>query len=77
LKTRNPRALGLLLLAVGVLVLATNDVLPSFVGLALTLALGAVLWLGLGERVASGLRLVAFITLGVVATATSGASAGA
>jgi len=77
LKTRNPRALGLLLLAVGMLVLATNGVLPSFVWLALTLALGAVLWLGLGKRVASGLRLVAFIALGVVATATSGAFAGA
>lgn len=75
MKARNPRALGLLLLAVGVLVLATNGVLPSFVWLALTLALGAVLWLGI--RVASGLRLVAFIVLGVVATATSGVFAGA
>ena len=63
------------------MVLAVNTgvlgVLPGLAWVGLTFALGAALWVGMEGRLALLPRLVAFVALGVVATVTSGAFAGA
>ena len=76
MKERTLRALGLLLIAIGLLAFAANTgmfgVLPAFIRVVLLFVAGGVFWSSTGERLRPWQRIAGFTILGIITMINAG-----